>query len=171
MKGARVRIVGLCMTRWLFRIARAWVAFGCMAPHGRAGAQDVKAQNVQAPLEVRGRFLADPGPRPLAGAYVTLLNARGLVSDATLTNEAGLFALTAPMPGRYTVHAENIGYVTREAVLDVPSGRSRLIELRSSYRAIDVEGITAEVDRECRVPAATAERWPISGTRSARRSA
>ena len=139
----------------LLRLFRRLIGVSAAAAFFAAG---VAAQTAQAPLEIRGRYLADPGGRPLSGAYVTLRDPSGAVRGATLTNEAGWFALTAPGPGRFVVHAENIGYSSAEAPVDVPSDPPRLLELRATFQAIELEGITAEVDKQCRVPAATAER-------------
>lgn len=121
-------------------------------------ATSVSAQDAQAPLEVRGRFLAEPGGTPLGGAYVTILDAAGNAAAATLTNAAGWFSLTAPAPGRYTVRAENIGYSTGQAVVDLPRDRPVLVDLRATFQAIPLEGLTAEVDKSCDVPTETATR-------------
>lgn len=108
--------------------------------------------------QIHGRFAASASDAPLAGAYVSLLDASGAALAAGLTGATGHFVLVAPGPGRYTVRAEHIGYATASAVLEMTSSGAPFVELHAAFRAIELEGLTAEADRACDVPAATGRR-------------
>jgi hypothetical protein len=108
--------------------------------------------------QIRGRFTAAASGAPLAGAYVTLLDRSGTTLASGLSNAGGHFTLVAPGPGRYTVRAEHIGYAAASAVLEVTSSGAPFVELSAAFRAIQLEGLTAEVDRACDIPPATGRR-------------
>jgi hypothetical protein len=107
---------------------------------------------------VRGRFLASPGDQPLQGALIHLVGRDGAEVASTLSNASGWFSLTAPTAGGFTVRAEHIGYATRERTVQVAAGSVTWVELRADFRAIELEGLTASVDKACDLPAETARR-------------
>ncbi|MGD8320451.1 MAG: carboxypeptidase regulatory-like domain-containing protein [Gemmatimonadota bacterium] len=115
-------------------------------------ASPVWAQNV------RGRYVAERTGQPLGGAFVTLLDGSGGTVASTLTNAGGWFQLHAPAPGRYVVRAEHIGYTTEQAAVETGSGATVVVKLVGHFKAIELEGLTAEVDKACSIPASQARR-------------
>ncbi|MBW3535201.1 MAG: carboxypeptidase-like regulatory domain-containing protein [Gemmatimonadetes bacterium] len=117
--------------------------------------------------EVRGRLLADADGSPLAGAYVVLVDRADSVVARTVSTVGGAFSFQAPRPGRYTVRADHIGFGTAEAPVAFEPGRAAVVELRAPVRAIELEGLVAEVDRLCqvdpRVGARVVELWEEVG--------
>lgn len=108
--------------------------------------------------EVRGRLSDAASRAPLAGAYVTLRDADGAVVASTLTNQAGWFSLTAPRAGRWEVLAEYIGYEAASVQVSAVAGTTAWVELATAFRAIELEGLVAEVDRACDVDPGAAGR-------------
>jgi hypothetical protein len=101
---------------------------------------------------VQGRLLDDADARPLAGAWVTLVRDGENVARA-VTRVDGGFRIIAPTPGRYLLRADFLGYGTVERDVDIPPpGEPLTVELRAAQRAIELEGLVAEVDKQCDVP-------------------
>jgi hypothetical protein len=111
---------------------------------------------------VVGRVIEEGVSRPLGGAFVVLEDAAGARREAVLADDDGRFVLRAPSAGRYRLVARRIGYedVASEAfVLAEGETVERILAVR--VRAIDLEGIRAEVGRRCR-------RRPETDTQTAR---
>lgn len=102
--------------------------------------------------QVQGRLVDEVDARPLAGAYVTLV--RGGVNVArTVTRVDGGFTLTAPEAGSYLLRADFLGYGVVERTVEIPPpGEALRVELAAAQQAIELEGLVAEVDRQCDVP-------------------
>jgi hypothetical protein len=106
----------------------------------------------QPPL-VRGRILDSGGGRPIAGVFVTLIDAAGDARAAVLSGADGSFALRAPAAGRYALHYEMIGYATLrspEFVLDAVGALREDAHLAPA--AISLQSIrVAAADSRCRL--------------------
>ncbi len=100
--------------------------------------------------EVRGRLLDEAEGTPLAGAYVALVR-DDAAAATTLTRADGWFQLEAPEAGTWTVRAEHLGYGTVEIMVNAAPDRPVWLDLAAAREAVEIEGITAEVDRACEV--------------------
>lgn len=98
---------------------------------------------------IQGRVMANDDT-PIAAAYVEVLLAGRSVATA-LTDADGRFVADPGAAGRYTVRADHIGYAPSEAVVDLSAGASVRIDLRLGTQAVELDGISATVDRRCRV--------------------
>lgn len=102
--------------------------------------------------QVQGRLVDEVDAHPLAGAYVTLVRDGENVARA-VTRVDGGFVLTAPQAGPYTLRADFLGYGVVEREVEVPPpGEPLRVELAAGQQAIELEGLVAEVDRQCDVP-------------------
>ncbi len=102
---------------------------------------------------------------PIQGAFVQLVDSTGKVQAAVLSDPAGRFLLEAPLPGRYTLRAERIGYANAVShTLVVSAGQTLPFRFAVAVRAISLEGlkVTASQGR-CRLSrqagTATNEIW------------
>jgi hypothetical protein len=59
---------------------------------------------------VRGQLTDSVSRAPLPGAFLTLMDAQGVEKARTITNGAGEFLLTAPVPGVYRLRSKRIGF-------------------------------------------------------------
>ncbi len=101
--------------------------------------------------EVHGRLLDDVDGTPIVGAYVGLEQGGAAVST-TLTGASGDFRLRAPASGLYTLRAEYLGYA--DALVEVEAGPAELapVVVYLEPRALELEGLVANVERQCDVP-------------------
>ena len=84
---------------------------------------------------VRG-VVEDDAARPVAGMLVSLAPAEGGAAAAgALTDAQGRFSLAAPVPGRYTVRAERVGYRAASAVVEVAVGQTTEVRLVTGVQA------------------------------------
>lgn len=107
--------------------------------------------------QLQGRVLDADDGAPLAAAYVEVLLADRPVATA-LTDADGRFAVTPGVAAMYTVRADHIGYAPSEAVVDLSAGASVRVDLRLGTQAVELDGLSATVDRRCRVDADNATR-------------
>ncbi|HYW09903.1 MAG TPA: carboxypeptidase regulatory-like domain-containing protein, partial [Longimicrobium sp.] len=106
--------------------------------------------------------LVDEGGRPVAGAFVSLLDSAGTRVARGLSGEDGRYTLRAAAPGAYRVRAERIGHATSGSpVLRLGAEETVDFDLRSSSAPIVLEGIAGRGRSRCTVrpgagvPAAT----------------
>src|SRR5438034_3825968 len=59
---------------------------------------------------VRGQLTDSITKAPLAGAFLTLVDERGVEKARTITNNAGEFLLTSPAAGAYRLRSKRIGF-------------------------------------------------------------
>src|SRR5919199_2381253 len=59
---------------------------------------------------VRGTVVAQGTNEPVASTVVRLVDASGKRLAGAISDETGRFAIKAPAPGRYTLHADRIGF-------------------------------------------------------------
>jgi hypothetical protein len=96
---------------------------------------------------VEGRVRAGAG-RPIASAAVSLLQPPDTTSLRTVESDAlGRFRIGNVVAGEYLVRARSLGYADTTVALAVRAGASSTLELVLSERAVDLPGVTVEVDR------------------------
>lgn len=92
---------------------------------------------------VTGTVLDATSNAPIAYAEVVLLDKNGKEVNATLSDTLGLFAVSAPDAGRYTLAVRHIGYVAVSTpVVDVDNSQRVTVEIRMSAEAIMLEPLT-----------------------------
>lgn len=99
---------------------------------------------------VVGTVVEDETLRPLAGAFVVLEDGAGGRAAAGLAAEDGRFMLRAPAPGEYRLVAQLIGYAdATTGFFALGEGETVRRSVQVSVRAVNLEGIRAEVGRRC----------------------
>lgn len=107
-----------------------------------AGARSLGAQ------AVRGELVEGAGGRPVAGAFVVLLDAAGKQVGGGFTDAAGGFLVQAPAPGSYTLRAERVGYAAaRSPVLRLAAGQTLAYGLETSGAAVQLEGLVVQAEK------------------------
>lgn len=101
--------------------------------------------------EVHGRLLTRAEGAPLVGAYLELARDGTPVATA-LSDAEGRFRVRAPEAGLYTLEVEYLGYAT--VTTEVEAGPPELapVIVRLTQRAIELEGLVANAERQCDVP-------------------
>lgn len=107
--------------------------------------------------QLQGRVVDASDGAPLAAAYVEVLLADRPVATA-LTDADGRFGLTPSAAATYTVRADHIGYAPAETVVDLSGGAPVRVDLQLGTQAVELDGLSATVDRRCRVNADDAAR-------------
>jgi hypothetical protein len=96
---------------------------------------------------------------PVEGALILLVDSEGEQVGGYLTNPAGRFLIRAPAFGTFTIRSERIGY---ETVVSDPflldEAKRFDIDLTTSQKAIELEGIRVEGDQRCVVRPQEGER-------------
>ncbi len=102
---------------------------------------------------VRGRLVDAAGGSGIGGAMVSLVDQSGRAVERVLTRSpSGLFQLSAPYPGQYSVRADRIGYAsTLSESFGLAATDTMTIELIARIEPVSLRGIEAEADRRCRV--------------------
>jgi hypothetical protein len=116
--------------------------------------QPVAHAAVQAVGTVRGRVTQAVSMQPLAGVFVSLLDASGRRSAAVLSNADGWFILRTSQPGTYSLRLELIGYATHHtAPFDVADTTVALDPVALQQSVITLASIeVAAEDARCRLP-------------------
>ncbi len=110
---------------------------------------------------VTGRLVNRETGEPLDAAFVILVDSAGIARSRTLTNAEGRYLLEAPGPGRYSVHAELIGYAGYESpFLVLSEGQTTVHDVAVSFQAIELASIEVTGEQRCTVR-------PGSGLRTA----
>lgn len=101
---------------------------------------------------VQGRLVDPQQSAGIGGALISIVGSDGLQLATALTRDSGLFALTAPVAGRYRLKAERIGYATTYSdYFDISAGDTLNTSLEARIQAVSLEGIEVEGDSRCRV--------------------
>ena len=83
---------------------------------------------------------------------MSLVDGRDRQLDRILARQSGLYQLMAPVPGRYRVRADRIGYATSYSdYFEIAAGDTVVIDLVARVEAVSLAGIEAEGERRCRV--------------------
>lgn len=122
---------------------------------GLAGSMLLLLAASAAPLpaqSVRGTVTDGRSGEPVAGVFVSLHPVPdGARADGTLSGGQGQYALTAPVPGRYRIRVERIGYETWTSEpfeLRADATLTRALEI--GVQAVELEGLTVAVTGGCR---------------------
>ena len=101
---------------------------------------------------VRGVLTEQEAERPVSGAVVSLLDEGGALRSAALSDSIGSYTLPAPVPGRYRVRAERVGYAsTTSPVLELAAGEIHEQRLAVSVQPAMLEEITAVGRTRCKL--------------------
>lgn len=88
--------------------------------------------------------------RPIAGAFVSLLDGAGNPTASTLSGPDGAFVLEVPQPGRYRLEVERIGYETWiSEPFDLVTRRTVTRRLEITVLPVNLEALTVAVESEC----------------------
>ncbi len=88
--------------------------------------------------------------RPLAGAFVSLMDAEGQTAVAALAEADGAFVLSGFQSGRYTLRVERIGYQTwTTAAFDVGAGGTVTRRLEVRIAPVDLTELHVSVEGQC----------------------
>ncbi len=102
---------------------------------------------------VRGTIVDEGTSAPIQGAFIQLLDSTGAARAGVLSSDAGLFILTAPAAGRYTLRAERIGYASAFSdTLEVSAGKTLQYRFAVPVQAVSLEGISVTGSKRCNTP-------------------
>jgi hypothetical protein len=100
---------------------------------------------------VRGTVVEEETGRPLAGAFVVLLDLDGNRVRGRLSDGEGGFIIQAPDSGAYRLVAELIGYrTTTSAVVSIAPGGVTELRFQVPLLPIELSGIEVSSERRCR---------------------
>jgi hypothetical protein len=121
-------------------------------------ARDAGAQTVTGRVRLKGEG------SPVAGAIVALVDSTGRAVVARLANDSGVFVLTAPFPGTYTLRVERVGFrVTTSPRFLVRQDAPTEVPVMVAGDAVALRAVTVNADRRCLVRPqeglATAQLW------------
>ena len=103
---------------------------------------------------VRGQLTDSVSRAPLPGAFLTLVDEKGVEKARTITNGSGEFLLTAPAPGVYRLRSKRIGfrpYVS--APLNLTAGTSISFNAVVDPIPVALSQVVVQGDRQCDVEA------------------
>ena len=103
---------------------------------------------------VRGQLTDSVSRAPLPGAFLTLVDEKGVERARTITNGSGEFLLTAPAPGVYRLRSKRIGfrpYVS--APLNLTAGTSISFNAVVDPIPVALSQVVVQGDRQCDVEA------------------
>ncbi len=84
----------------------------------------------------------------VVAAEVSVRGADTAVVARAVTDDGGVFRITALLPGPYRVRAEALGYATGEQKVTVPPGGPVRVEFRLEASAVRVEGVRVRAQRQ-----------------------
>lgn len=135
---------------------RGLALLAVLAAPALPGLRPLAAQTVVGTVVERGTA------RPLAGAFVVLVDGDGRRRNGGLTGEDGGYQLRAAAPGRYRLLAELIGYASATTGwIELAAGASVRHDIEVRVEAVTLEGIEVETGERCR-------RRPGAGPETAR---
>jgi hypothetical protein len=101
---------------------------------------------------VRGHVIERESQRPIAGAFVVLLDASGARVGATLSGAAGEYEHRAPRAGAYRLRVERIGAQTvTSPVIEIGAGATVAFEMQVETQTVMLPPITAAAESRCTV--------------------
>lgn len=102
---------------------------------------------------LRGELFEAETGRPVAGAFVVLLDPAGRQVGGGFTDASGSFHVQAPGPGRYSLLAERVGHGSvRSPLLDLAAGQTLEYSLEMGAATVQLEGLVVQAGkRRCSV--------------------
>ncbi len=101
---------------------------------------------------VQGRLVDATSERPVEGAMISIVAPSGDPVASTLSNAVGLFMLTAPTPGTYTLRAERIGFSSAYSHdIRLAAGDTVIHRMETRFEPVALEGISVEGEKRCEV--------------------
>lgn len=103
-------------------------------PRASGAVEAYGAQGVQGTL-------VEPGSRePVRRAEVVVRDAAGQVTGSAVTDNRGFFRIQTPVPGRYVLSAQALGYAElKTQAVEVPSGKVAVVEVQMAPAALELE--------------------------------
>ena len=103
---------------------------------------------------VRGQLTDSVSRAPLPGAFLTLVDEKGVERARTITNGSGEFLLTAPAPGVYRLRSKRIGFRPYlSAPLNLTAGTSISFNAVVDPIPVALSQVVVQGDRQCDVEA------------------
>ncbi|HEX2190288.1 MAG TPA: carboxypeptidase regulatory-like domain-containing protein [Longimicrobiaceae bacterium] len=97
---------------------------------------------------VRGALTEAESGRPVAGAFVLLLDTAGKQVAGSYTDADGSFLVQAPAAGSYTLRAERVGQGSvRTAALQLAAGQTVEQWLEMPGQAVQLEGLVVQAEK------------------------
>ena len=89
---------------------------------------------------LRGELLGAGSDTPVSGGVVMLLGGEGETIRTVMADSIGLFTLVAPGPGRYSVYAEALGYLSFvDGPLEFAAGQGYQAQIRLELNPIQID--------------------------------
>src|SRR5919205_2003625 len=125
-------------------LARAVLSLAALALAVLAPARPLPAQIV------RGTVVAQGSNEPVASTIVRLVDASGNRLAGAISDQDGRFAIKAPSPGRYTLHADRIGFKSvNSAPFELAAGETIEQKLVAPAVPTMLAGITVTGSDRC----------------------
>ncbi|HEX2190287.1 MAG TPA: carboxypeptidase-like regulatory domain-containing protein [Longimicrobiaceae bacterium] len=97
---------------------------------------------------VRGELVEVETGRPVAGAFVVLLDEAGREVAGSFSDAEGSFFVQAPAAGRYTLRAERVGRGSaRSPAIQLDAGRTVEHALEVPAQAVQLEGLVVQAEK------------------------
>ena len=92
--------------------------------------------------------LVEPGSgEPVRSAEVVVRDATGEVTGSAVTDHRGFFRIQTPVPGRYLLSAQALGFTELAAQpVEVPSGKLAVVEVQMAPAALKLEPLVVRVE-------------------------
>jgi len=103
---------------------------------------------------VRGQLTDSISRSPIAGAFLTLVDAQGAERARAITNSAGAFTLSAPAAGTYRIRSKRIGFKPYvSGPLALVAGETVSFDAAVDPIPVPLEQVVVAGDRQCDVEA------------------
>lgn len=87
---------------------------------------------------------------PVRDALVTLVGDDGITYARSLSLDGGAFAMTVPLPGRYSIRTKRIGYrAVRSAPFAIAQGETRRHDILAPTVRVQLPSVTVLANRHC----------------------
>ncbi|MCJ7628586.1 MAG: carboxypeptidase regulatory-like domain-containing protein, partial [Longimicrobiales bacterium] len=97
---------------------------------------------------VQGVLVEPESGDPVRGAEVTLTDGSGRITVTGVSNQKGFFRLLAPVPGRYILTAQALGYAeVKDEVVEVSLGHLAVLEVQMPPDALELEPLVVTAER------------------------
>ncbi len=113
---------------------------------------------------ISGKVVAKADGAVLPGAIVALIDSTGHAVATKLAEDSGTFSFLAPVPGRYSVRVERVGFrsIASSPIL-VRQGEAIEVPITMTSEGVSLRAIVVNADRRCLVRpqegVATAQLW------------
>lgn len=110
-----------------------------------ADAQAVEEYGAQG---VQGVLVEPESGDPVRGAELTLRDGSGRIAATGVSDQRGFFRLRAPVPGRYILSAQALGFAeVEDEVVEVALGQLAVLEVQMPPDALELEPLVVTAER------------------------